>query len=178
MLQSLLVFQLTFLWSFHLLLGVMQDLPLSSIMILSLCLYFTNSKNYDSKLCDSVLGSHSSLREGQVSQRNFWLQAGRTVLNSCQGQWFSLCIAPTLALGANHPPSTWWSLFTNEAAYVWRWPLTSLYCLSEDRAELICTSACVFMSCCLMNVCVCVCVCVCAHARMCFLWGFPYGDWR
>ena len=46
-------------------------------MILSLCSYFTNSKKYDSELCDSVLGNHSSLREEQVSQRNFWLQAGR-----------------------------------------------------------------------------------------------------
>ena len=151
----------TFLCIFQLVLGVMQDLLLSPITILSLYSYFTNSKNYDSELCDSVLGSHSSLREEQVSQRNFWLQAGQTVLNSCQGQWFSLCIASTLALEATHPPSTWGLLFRNKAAYAWRWPFTSFCCLSEgcvERTDLL-ISMCLHV----MLFIECVCVCVCMH---------------
>jgi hypothetical protein len=47
----------TFLCIFQLVLGVMQDLPISPTMFLSLCSYFTNSKNYDFELCGSVLGT-------------------------------------------------------------------------------------------------------------------------
>lgn len=136
----------TFLCIFQLVVGVLQDLPISPIMTLSLCSCFTNSRNYESELCDSVLGSHFSLREEQVNQRNFlaagWSNSTRLLSRT---MIYSLWCTHT-GSGSNPPTSTWELLFRNKAAYVWRWPFTSLCCLSEDHAELICTPPCVCMA--------------------------------